>query len=350
MSPSSLRRDPVSGRWVIIAAERGRRPTDFRFERQIATTEDAEDCPFCEGHESLTPPELFADRPGGGAANSPGWRVRVVPNKYPALELSTPAPVGGSFSSAELTFFESMPGVGSHEVIIETPDHRKTLATMSEEEIVRVLETCRARLRTLRQDARLRYAIVFKNHGAQAGATREHGHAQLIALPIVPDFVREEVDGAREYFAGTNRCVFCDVLREERAAKDRVILEHGQVVAIAPYASRAPFETWLLPKHHGAAFEDAPEPVYAGMAGAIKGLLERINRALDTPPYNLIVHTAPFGEGYAESFHWHVELMPRLSRTAGFEWGTGFYINPTAPEEAAAILRDIDTKPGRVVL
>jgi len=338
MSSSFLRRDPVSGRWVIIAAERGRRPSDFTFERQTATTMEAEECPFCEGRESQTPPELFADRVDGGAPNSPGWRVRVVPNKYPALELST---VGTPVRSADTDFFQSMPGIGSHEVIIETPDHHRTLTEMSDEEIVRVLNVCRERMRTLREDPRIRYAIVFKNHGAQAGATREHGHAQLIALPIVPDFVREEVDGARAYFAGTNRCVFCDVLREERAAKDRVILEHGQVVAIAPYASRSPFETWLVPKHHGAAFEDAPAPVVADMAGALKAVLERINRALHTPPYNLIVHTAPFGGGDAESFHWHVELMPRLSRTAGFEWGTGFYINPTAPEDAARILREV---------
>jgi UDPglucose--hexose-1-phosphate uridylyltransferase len=336
MSPkdsSELRRDPVSGRWVIVATERGKRPTDFRFERHSATTADAEACPFCEGHEPMTPPEVLAYRPGGGAPDSPGWTIRVVPNKFPALQLE------GELEREVMGLNERMNGLGAHEVIVETPHHAKTLAALSEKEIAAVLSVCRDRVVALKKDARLRYVIIFKNHGPQAGATREHAHSQLIALPIVPEFVREEVDGASEYFAGTNRCVFCDVLHDERADGRRVILEHGGVVAIAPYASRAPFETWLVPKHHDAAFEDAPEPVRAGMAGAIKAVLERLNRALDWPPYNLILHSAPFGHGFSESFHWHVEIMPRLSRTAGFEWGTGFYINPTAPEAAADILR-----------
>ncbi|HEX4348142.1 MAG TPA: galactose-1-phosphate uridylyltransferase [Vicinamibacterales bacterium] len=330
---SELRRDPVSGRWVIIAAERGRRPSDFRVERPVVTMTAVEPCPFCEGNESLTPPEVFADR-ASGAADSTGWDIRIVPNKFPALQL------GGTLTRESDGLFERMAGVGAHEVVIDTPDHRKTFATMTGDEIARVLEVCRARVRALKQDVRLRYVIVFKNHGAQAGATREHSHGQLIGLPIVPDFVREESDGARDYFAGTNRCVFCDMLRQERGGA-RAILEHGQAVVIAPYASRSPFETWLVPKRHDASFEDAPEPVVHDMAGAIKAVLERLNRVVDDPPYNLIVHTAPFEDGHQQSFHWHIELVPRLSRTAGFEWGTGFYINATSPESAAAALRDV---------
>ena len=328
---SELRRDPVSGRWVIIAAERGKRPSDFRIGRPAVALAGAEPCPFCEGNESLTPPEIFADR-AGGPADSGGWNVRIVPNKFPALELS------GELARERDGLFERMNGVGAHEVVIDTPAHGKTFATMSGDEIARVLDVCRARVRTLKADPRIRYVIVFKNHGAPAGATREHSHGQLIALPIVPDFVREESDGAREYFSGANRCVFCDMLREERGGQ-RAILEHGQAVAIAPYASRSAFETWLIPKRHDASFEDAPEQVVRDMAGAIGAVLARLNRALDDPPYNLIIHTAPFEDGHARSFHWHIELMPRLSRTAGFEWGTGFYINPTSPEAAASVLR-----------
>ena len=328
---SELRRDPVSGRWVIIAAERGKRPSDFRVERPAVGLTGVEPCPFCEGNESLTPPEVFARR-AAGAANSPGWNIRIVPNKFPALQLS------GELGRECVGLFERMNGVGAHEVIIDTPVHGRTFATMSGDEIARVLDVCRERVRTLKADPRIRYVIVFKNHGAAAGATREHSHGQLIALPIVPDFVREESDGAREYFAATNSCVFCDMLREERGG-ERAILERGQAVAIAPYASRSPFETWLIPKHHDASFEDAPEPVVRDMAAAIRAVLDRVNRALDEPPYNLIIHTAPFEDDYGQSFHWHIELMPRLSRTAGFEWGTGFYINPTSPESAADILR-----------
>jgi UDPglucose--hexose-1-phosphate uridylyltransferase len=322
----------VSGRWVIIAAERGRRPSDFAFERLAVAATGGEPCPFCEGHEALTPPEVLARR-ASGVPDSPGWNIRIVPNKFPALQLS------GELVRQTGGMFERMPGIGTHEVVIDTPEHGRTFATMTGAEIAQVLAACQERVRMLKADPRLRYVIVFKNHGAQAGATREHSHGQLIALPIVPDFVREEVDGAAEYFSGTNRCVFCDMLREERGGA-RAILEEGLVAVIAPYASRSPFETWLIPRRHDAAFEDAPEAVVNDMAAAIRTVLERVNRTLNEPPYNLIVHSAPFGGGCAESFHWHVELMPRLSRTAGFEWGTGFYINPTAPETAAEILRD----------
>lgn len=331
-SVSELRRDAVSGRWVIIAVERGKRPTDFRFERLPVASAGGEPCPFCVGNEALTPPEVLARR-AASAPDSPGWTVRIVPNKFPALQLS------GPLTRETNGLFDRMSGIGAHEVVIDTPEHGRTFATMSPTEIATVLEACRERVRALKQDARLRYVIVFKNHGAQAGATREHSHGQLIALPIVPDFVREETEGAREYFAGTNRCVFCDMLREERNGP-RAIFEHGQAVAIAPFASRSAFETWLIPKHHDAAFEDAPEAVVLDMAAGIRGVLERLNRTLKDPPYNLIVHSAPFGGEDEPSFHWHVEVMPRLSRTAGFEWGTGFYINPTAPETAAAALRD----------
>jgi UDPglucose--hexose-1-phosphate uridylyltransferase len=331
---SELRRDPVTGRWTLIAVERGKRPTDFRIERPTATVVTTEPCPFCAGNEALTPPELLAYRADGAAPNSRGWDVRVVPNKFPALSLS------GELGLATDGLFERMNGVGSHEVIIETADHSTTFVSLSEEQISRALWAARERMLDLKRNPALRYVIVFKNHGAQAGATREHSHSQLIALPVVPDFVREEVEGAAEHFAATNRCVFCEVLRQEREAGQRVFLENDNVVAFVPYASRFPFETWLLPKRHGAAFEEAPRPVHDSMAAAIKGVIERLNRALDSPAYNFIVHSAPFGEDVAHSFHWHVELMPRLSRTAGFEWGTGFYINPTAPEEAAQVLRN----------
>jgi UDPglucose--hexose-1-phosphate uridylyltransferase len=330
---SELRRDPVTGRWTIIAAERGKRPNDYRLARPSASTAEAEACPFCVGREALTPPEVLAYRPEGSGANAPGWDVRVVPNKFPALEM------GLEPGLAVRGMFERMNGVGAHEVIVETPDHATSFAALSNEQIGRVYWACRERVLALKQDPTIEYVIVFKNHGAAAGATREHAHSQLIALPIVPDFVREEVAGALDHFAATNHCVFCDMLRQEREEKSRVIFENDNIVAIAPYASRYPFETWLLPKRHGASFEDAPRPVHDSMAAAVKSVLERMNRALDDPPFNLIVHSAPLREDVAASFHWHMELIPRLSRTAGFEWGTGFYINATAPEEAAAALR-----------
>jgi len=323
----------VTGRWVIISTERGARPNEFRFERPSVI--GREFCPFCPGHEELTPPEIMAYRQGGSAPNAPGWDVRVVPNKFPALK------VEGALDREGEGIFDRMNGIGAHEVIIETPDHDRTLASMSEAEIERVLSACRDRVLDLKRDWRLRYILVFKNHGAAAGATLEHSHSQLLALPVVPDFVREELEGARRHFEAKERCVFCDIVHQEIAAGRRIIQETADVIALAPYAPRFPFETWLLPRRHAARFEEAPRHEYESLARALKGVLMRIDRALERPPYNLIVHSAPFADARPEAYHWHVEVMPKLTRTAGFEWGTGFYINPTSPEEAARVLHAV---------
>jgi len=328
-----LRKDPVTGRWVIISTDRHKRPNDFVFER--ARIIGREHCPFCPGHEALTPPEIMSYRQNGSAPNAPGWDVRVVPNKFPALQ------VEGTLDREGEGMFDRMNGIGAHEVIIETPNHDRTLASMSEPEIERVLFAYRDRIGDLKKDFRLRYILIFKNHGAAAGATLEHTHSQLIALPIVPDFVREEIDGARRHFAAKERCVYCDIVHQEIRDGRRVILENADVVALAPYAPRFAFETWLLPKRHGAQFEEAPRHEYEGLARMIKAVLQRIDRALESPAYNLILHTSPFSEDTSETYHWHLELMPKLTKVAGFEWGTGFYINPTSPEEAARVLRAV---------
>ncbi len=328
-----LRRDPVTGRWVIISTDRQKRPNDFRIER--TTTIGREHCPFCPGRESMTPPEVLSYRQNGGAPNGPGWDVRVVPNKFPALQ------VEGTLDREGVGLFDRMNGIGAHEVIIETSDHDRTMAVMSEPEIERVLWAYRERILDLKKDFRLKHILVFKNHGYAAGATLDHPHSQLIALPIVPDFVREELDGARRHFEIKERCVFCDIIRQEMRDGVRVIQENADVVALAPYAPRFAFETWFLPKQHGARFEDAPRYVTESLARLLKSMLQRIDRALELPPYNLIMHTAPFVDGVTDHYHWHIELMPKLTRVAGFEWGTGFYINPTPPEEAAKVLRSV---------
>ena len=327
-----LRKDPVTGRWVIISTERQKRPNDFRFERPIVI--GREHCPFCPGHEDMTPSEVLAYR-NGSAPNGPGWEVRVVPNKYPALQ------VEGTLDREGEGMFDRMNGIGAHEVIIETPDHDKTLASMSDVEIERVLSACRDRVLDLKQDRRFRYILVFKNSGAAAGATLEHTHSQLIAMPVVPEFVREEIEGARRHFEAKERCVFCDIMKQELTSGARVIEENADVVALAPYAPRLPFETWLLPRRHSARFEEAPKRELESLARMLKAVLMRMDHALERPPYNLVIHNAPFTDLPVELYHWHVEIMPKLTRTAGFEWGTGFYVNPTSPEEAAAVLRSV---------
>jgi UDPglucose--hexose-1-phosphate uridylyltransferase len=328
---SELRKDPVTGRWVIISTERRKRPTDFRLESVHANGDDA--CPFCEGHEQMTPREIFAHR-RGGAPDAPGWDLRVVPNQFPVLR------VEGSLDRVGEGLFDKMNGIGAHEVIIETPRHQETLATMADAAVEQVLWAFRERVQDLKQDRRFRYIIIFKNHGTAAGASLDHSHSQLIALPIVPREVRDEVVGARQHFETKERCVFCDIVRQDGQDGRRVIAENADMVALAPYAPRFPFETWILPKRHQALYEDAPRHEYASLARLLGDVLRRMNRTLRFPPYNLLIHSAPLFEPASEFYHWHVEIIPKLTKVAGFEWATGFYLNPTSPEEAAQVLRD----------
>jgi len=283
----------------------------------------------------MTPHELLAVRRNGSGQNTPGWDLRVIPNQFPVLR------VEGTLDRQGDGIFDKMNGIGAHEVIIESPRHLDMLADMSDQAIEQVLWAARERIQDLRRDFRFRYIIVFKNHGGAAGAALDHSHSQLIALPIVPREVRDEIDGARAHFAAKERCVFCDILRQETKEGQRLIAENRDVVAVAPYAPRFPFETWILPRRHEAHFDSSPRHEYASLARLLGELLRRINKALGSPPYNLLIHTAPLSEQAAgDYYHWHVEVIPKLTKVAGFEWATGFYLNPTSPEEAAQVLRD----------
>jgi UDPglucose--hexose-1-phosphate uridylyltransferase len=328
---SELRKDPITGRWVIISTERRKRPHDFRLESvQIAPDPS---CPFCEGNESMTPHEILSHRRHGGP-NAPGWDLRVIPNQFPVLR------VEGTLDRQGEGLFDKMNGIGAHEVVVESPRHDETLATMSETAVEQVLWACRERVRDLKQDRRFRYIIIFKNHGAAAGSSLDHSHSQLIALPIVPREVRDEFEGAKAHYAVKERCVFCDVIRQEVSDGRRLIAETADMIALAPYAPRFPFETWILPRRHEAYFEETPRQEIASLARLLGDLLRRINRVLRNPPYNLLIHSAPLAEPAADFYHWHVEVIPKLTKVAGFEWATGFYVNPTSPEEATQVLHD----------
>jgi UDPglucose--hexose-1-phosphate uridylyltransferase len=327
-----LRKDPITGRWVIISTDRARRPSDFvRDSVQIKGTGF---CPFCYGNESKTPPEILAYRRNGSGPNTSGWSVRVVPNKFPALGIE------GELDRQGEGLFDKMNGIGAHEVIIETPEHQSTLAMLSDPSVEEVLWAYRERVIDLKRDKRFRYALIFKNHGEAAGASLEHTHSQLIALPIVPKRVREEVDSSKRYYDEKERCIFCDMIRQEVESGVRVIAENDQCIALAPYAPRFPFETWLLPRQHSSAFENHQSPTYASVASMLRNLLRRLDVVLAQPAYNYVIHTSPIGEETNEHYHWHIEMMPKLTKVAGFEWGTGFYINPTPPEESARFLRE----------
>jgi len=325
-----LRKDPILGRWVIISVERGKRPTDFV---SPAQRKKGGFCPFCPGNEYTTPPEILAFRPGGSKPNEPGWTLRVMPNKFPALQIS------GELMKQGEGLYDKMNGIGAHEVIVDTPEHNLSLATMTQKAVEDVLWAYHLRLTDLKKDIRLRYVLIFKNEGESAGATLEHTHTQLIGLPIVPRTVKDEMQGAKNHYDLRERCIFCDIIRQELADGRRLIYENDGYLAISPFAPRAPFETWILPKHHESAF--APQrQSFTSLAEILQRILKQFDKILDVPPYNFIIHTSPFNDEHNEYYHWHIEFVPKLTKIAGFEWGSGFYINPVPPEEASKFMRE----------
>jgi UDPglucose--hexose-1-phosphate uridylyltransferase len=330
-----IRRDPVVGRWVIIATDRILRPSDL-FPSQPPPGPASGLCPFCPGEERLTPRELLAYRPGGGDANGPGWQVRVIPNKYPALQ------VEGNLDREGLGLFDRMNGIGAHEVLVETPDHKEGLADLAPGRIESVLRACRDRINDLKRDVRFRYIAFFKNHGVAAGATLEHSHSQLIALPVVPPALQAELQGCRDHFRGKERCIYCDVVKQEQRDAIRMIVDNPGFACLAPYAARFPFEMWVLPKQHAKAFEDSDDGLLEWCARILSESLRRLNRVLSRPAYNLVLHNVPLHDRRAPFFHWHIEIVPRLTQLGGFEWGTGCHVNPIAPEESAKYLREAE--------
>jgi len=327
-----LRKDPITDRWVIISTDRARRPSDFVRE-STPSVPSGRFCPFCPGNESKTPPEVLAYRHGSGP-NQPGWSLRVFPNKFPVLGIE------GDLERQGEGMFDRMQGIGAHEVVVETPDHVLSLTDLPEKAIAQTLNAFRDRIYDLKNDKRLRYVLLFKNEGEGAGATLEHTHSQLIALPVVPKAVKEELDGAKDYHDFKERCLFCDMIRQEAKATERVVLETDRFIVIEPYAARFPFETWIMPKQHLSHYEGTDTQSFDNLAWVLKSTLRKLEKVLERPPYNFLVHTAPLQEAANSYYHWHIEIIPKLTRVAGFEWGTGFYINPTPPEESARFLRE----------
>lgn len=332
-----LRKEPVSGRWVIIATERALRPSDF-----IAVpppTIKGNFCPFCEGNEDKTPPEIMAYRERDTRPNTRGWRVRVVPNKFPALVIE------GGLNKRGDGIYDIMNGIGAHEVIIECPQHKISLTSLPPAHVQEIIWTYRDRLVDLKKDKRLIYGMLFKNVGAVAGASLEHTHTQLIVTPIVPLVVASEMEGSMTFYKYRGRCLFCDMINQELSNGSRMVLEGEHFVTFAPYAARFPFELWILPKNHSSHFENIQRSEVEELAETLRAALCKLEGALEQPPYNFIIHTSPFDQPELVHYHWHIEIIPRLTRVAGFEWGTGFYINPVPPENAAEYLKKVEVPP-----
>lgn len=326
---------------MIIATERARRPDQFSGAAQEGPAENP--CPFCEGRESQTPPEIYAARSINTVPNSPGWELRVVPSVAPFLKIE------GEIDRRGKGLYDMMNGIGAHEVVIETKQHIANMADLSDEQIEKVITAYISRITDLEKDIRFKYVLVFKNYGWTAGAGRvKHARSQLIATPVNLKRVKEELVGARKYYEYHERCVFCDLIKQEMESKDRLILEIDGFIAISPFAARFPFEIWIFPKKHSCDFTSLDLSMRINLAKIIKQVLSKLKKGLNDPPYNYIIHTAPFRRpevGYWKSidndYHWHIEITPRLTRVAGFEWGTGFYINPLPPENAAQFLREV---------
>lgn len=329
-----LRKDPIIGRWVIIATERGKRPSDFIIDHNKVR---GGFCPLCPGNENTTPSEVLAysDDPQR-LKDQPGWSLRVVPNKYPALVIE------GEINKQGEGLYDRMNGIGAHEVIIETPDHAESFTYLPMERMTQVFWAYRDRLVDLGKDERFRYVMIFKNFGAAAGASLEHSHSQLVALPILPRMIASELEGSKSYYNYKERCVFCDIIHQELEQDIRVVTSNEKFVAMVPFAPRSPFEMVILPRKHSSSYCNTDSDGFRALAEIFSECLRRLDKCLPDVPYNFVLHAAPLRSSALEHYHWHFEITPKLTMIAGFEWGSGFYINPVPPEDAAKYLREAE--------
>ncbi|MCF7916448.1 MAG: galactose-1-phosphate uridylyltransferase [Candidatus Omnitrophica bacterium] len=327
-----LRLNPITNRWVIFTEENDLFDKISANQAKISP----ENCPFCLGNEAMTPPETDADRPGSKKPDSPGWLTRTVPNKFPALENDLER------KSEKEGIFEKREGFGFHEVIIENPNHNKTMFQLSKEEMIRVFNVYKRRFNLLAKNKKLKYILIFKNHGLAAGASLEHPHTQLICLPILPKRVTEELEATKNYFSQNDKCMFCEMIAKEKKEKIRIIEENEDFIAFCPFFSRSPFEITILPTTHSSNFANINDQQIGNLSDIFKKLFVKLNQVLGDYPYNFLIHTSPINtkEENQIYYHWHIEFLPKLGEIAGFEWATGGYINPILPESAAKHLQE----------
>jgi UDPglucose--hexose-1-phosphate uridylyltransferase len=325
-----LRKDPIIDRWVLIAPERGVRPMELADRGEFKRNRP---CPFCEGHETRTPHEVFAVRRPGTLPDTPGWQIRVVSNMFPAARRDAPPSQGRDL-------LEACPGYGVHEVVVESPRHDLSLTDLPCEHVRSILQVYQQRVAALARDSRLQYVQVFKNQGAAAGASVEHVHSQILGVPIVPRDIAAELAGAAAYFRSRNRCVFCELIERELADGERIVLANERAVAVTAFAGRFPYEMWILPRHHGSDFQSAGVADLDEMADVLRTLLDRLQRRVLGINYNLVLKTAPLQSEPRPDYHWHWRILPRTTGIAGFELSTGWFINPVPPELAAQRLRE----------
>ncbi len=332
---SELRLNRATKEWIIVATERAKRPHQFQTKiekKKLAPYDPA--CPFCPGNEKETPPEVYAVREKDSLADQPGWRVRVVTNKFPALDPKK------KLTKITGDFFRTASGVGKHEVIIEVPQHDRSLATMSAKQVEQVCSVYLRRYQELEKYKKFKLILIFRNHGLAAGTSLRHPHSQLIALPLVPASIRHLLEEAMRYYDDHGSCVFCDMIKEELSAKRRVIFQNKSFIAFHPFASRTPFETWIVPKKHHACFGNISSDEAKSLSVVLRHVLRQMHAKLNDPNYNLIIRTAPIKDAEEDYYHWYVQILPRLTTPAGFELGSGVYINTVLPEETAKFIKE----------
>lgn len=327
---SELRQDPATYDWVIMAKERAKRPDEFRSPtHRPSIPAYSEDCPFCPGNEAATP------NPAAVYGSTDGWRIRVVPNKFAALNPE------GDTTREERGLLRWFNGYGRHEVVIETPLHNQIIPFMDQTQVEDLLKAYRDRYHVLKNDHNIKVIIIFKNYGEEAGTSLVHPHSQIVASPIVPPYIRRKYEVATQHYDNTGRCIHHDLERMELDEGTRIVEETNHFVVLHPYASHYPFETWIMPKIHKSSFGDVDGEEVVDLAQVLRNSLLKLYTGLNDPDYNLIIHTAPVDDEQKSYYLWHIQIIPRLTKAAGFELGSGIYINTALPEETAAFMREL---------
>jgi len=332
---SEFRYNVLTKDWVIIATERAKRPEDFKARSAAPASDSKEKCPFCKGKEDKTPPEIFAYREVGTAPNTPGWWVRVIPNQFPALSKEN-----DNDRKRVNDVLVSMKGNGIHDVIIESPDHNQMMAMMDQKQVEEIFFAYRQRYIELSELPEYESIILFKNHGAGAGTSLSHPHSQIVAMPITPMMMRRKIQAGEEYFDQNGKCLYCHLIEIEKEQKERIVMESDNFIVFEFFSSNVPFDTVVIPKWHSSSFENITANQCRELAGVIRLTLKKLYTALNNPDFNMVLYASPTHEKDLEYYHWHIKIFPRISNVAGFEMGSGVYINTVIPEAAAKYLRE----------
>lgn len=324
-----IRQNLITREWVIIATERAKRPEEFSQKgKKIILPEFDPTCPFCPGNEHKTPAATFSLEEGGR------WKVRATPNKFPALS-------SVEEKTREISGIKrKMSGAGVHEVVIETPLHNTTTALLSEKDVQNIIITYQKRYEEIAKDKRCEMIIIFKNHGESAGTSLLHPHSQIIATPMVPLSIRERIETAINYFDDTGECIFCKVLGDELQDDKRIIIDSKHFTSFIPYAAFSPFHIWIFPKRHTSVFSDIRAEEISDLSIVLRNTLRKLYFALQDPDFNYVIRSSPIDIKEADYFHWYLTIVPRVSKAAGFELGSGMFINTARPEESAKFLRE----------